>query len=91
MPQSHGRQLSFLQKVRSGHPSTEVDGSIGYQILRQFVITFDYSRSEAWFERSAAFGTKTVQWKTDFQAVKANGPYFQALQSSRTRRLPPQG
>jgi C-terminal processing protease CtpA/Prc len=58
---------------------TEVDGSIGYQILRQFVITFDYSRGEAWFERSRAFGTKTVQWKSGFQAVKANGLDFQVI------------
>jgi C-terminal processing protease CtpA/Prc len=58
---------------------TEVDGIIGYQILRQFVITFDYSRGEAWFERSRTFGTKTVQWKTGFQAVKANGSDFQVV------------
>jgi hypothetical protein len=48
-----------------------VEGSIGYEILRQFVITFDYSHRDIWLERSAAFGTKTVQWKTGFQAVKA--------------------
>ena len=57
----------------------EVDGSIGYQILRQFVITFDYSRGEVWFERSSAFGTKTIQWKTGFQAVKASGSDFRVV------------
>jgi C-terminal processing protease CtpA/Prc len=35
------------------------------------VITFDYSRREIWFERSAAFGETTIEWKTGFQAVKA--------------------
>jgi S1-C subfamily serine protease len=58
---------------------TEVDGSIGYQILRQFVITFDYSRGEVWFEHSFAFGTKTVQWKTGFRAVKTSGPDFRVV------------
>ncbi len=54
----------FPEQGRSGTPLAEVDGSIGYQILRRFLITFDYSREEAWFEQSTAFGTKTVQWKT---------------------------
>ncbi len=58
---------------------TGVDGSIGYQILRQFVTTFDYSRRELWFEHSPAFGTKTVQWKTGFQAIKANGSGFRVV------------
>jgi len=69
----------FPAQGRSGVPLTEVDGIIGYQILRQFVITFDYSRGETWFERSRAFGTKTVQWKTGFQAVKADGSDFQVV------------
>ena len=69
----------FPEQGRSGSPLTEVDGSIGYQILRQFVITFDYSRGEAWFKRSSAFGTKTVQWKTGFQAAKVSGPDFRVV------------
>jgi len=69
----------FPAQGRSGVPLTEVDGIIGYQILRQFVITFDYSRGEAWFERSRAFGTKTVQWKTGFQAAKVDGSDFQVV------------
>jgi hypothetical protein len=64
---------------RSGLPLPDVDGSIGYQILRQFVITFDYSRGDIWLERSAAFGMKTVQWKTGFQAVKADDPGFRVI------------
>ncbi|MFZ1120985.1 MAG: aspartyl protease family protein [Candidatus Binataceae bacterium] len=64
---------------KSGLPVTGVDGSIGYQILRQFVITFDYSRRELWFEHSPAFGTKTVQWKSGFQAIKANGSGFRVI------------
>jgi len=64
---------------KSGLPVTGVDGSIGYQILRQFVITFDYSRRELWLEHSPAFGTKTVQWKTGFQAIKANGIGFRVV------------
>lgn len=66
----------FPSNGESGLPVTDVDGSIGYQILRQFVITFDYSRRELWFEHSPAFGTKTVQWKTGFQAIKANDSGF---------------
>jgi hypothetical protein len=61
---------------RSGLPLPDVDGSIGYQILRQFVMTFDYSHRDVWLERSTAFGMKTVQWKTGFQAVKAADPGF---------------
>jgi Aspartyl protease/PDZ domain len=64
---------------RSGLPRPDVDGSIGYQILRQFVITFDYSHRNIWLERSAAFGMKTVQWKTGFQAVKADDPGFRVI------------
>ena len=55
------------------------DGSIGYQILRQFVITFDYSRRETWFERSASFGESTIEWKTGFQAVKAGDNGFRVV------------
>lgn len=69
----------FPSDGKRGLPAADVDGSIGYQILRQFVITFDYSRRELWFEHSAAFGMKTVQWKTGFQAVKAEGPEFQVV------------
>jgi Aspartyl protease/PDZ domain len=64
---------------RSGLPRPDVDGSIGYQILRQFVITFDYWHRDIWLERSAAFGMKTVQWKTGFQAVKADDPGFRVI------------
>jgi C-terminal processing protease CtpA/Prc len=53
-----------------------VDGSIGYEILRQFVITFDYARSELWFERSRAFGTRTGQGGAGFQAVRMEGAGF---------------
>lgn len=51
----------FPSNGKSGLPVTGVDGSIGYQILRQFVITFDYSRRNLWFEHSPAFGARTVQ------------------------------
>jgi hypothetical protein len=64
---------------RTGLPVASLDGSIGYQILRQFTITFDYARSELWLERSAAFGDKTVEWKTGFQAIKADGPDFRII------------
>ena len=68
----------FPSNGKSGLPLT-VDGSVGYQILRQFVMTFDYSRRELWFEHSPAFGTKTVQWKTGFQAIKADGSGFDVV------------
>jgi hypothetical protein len=69
----------FPSNGKSGLPVTGVDGSIGYQILRQFVITFDYSRREIWFKHSPAFGTKTIQWKSGFQAIKANGSGFRVV------------
>jgi Aspartyl protease/PDZ domain len=69
----------FPEQGRSGTPLAEVDGSMGYQILRQFRITFDQSREEAWFEQSTAFGTKTAQWKTGFQAAKTDGPDFRVV------------
>ena len=46
---------------------------------RQFVITFDYSHREIWFERSAAFGESTIEWKTGFQAVKAGDNGFRVV------------
>jgi hypothetical protein len=69
----------FPSNGKGGIPFTDADGSIGYEILRQFVITFDYSRGELWFERSAAFGTKTGQGRTGFQAIKINGPGFRVI------------
>jgi S1-C subfamily serine protease len=59
-----------------GLPFTDVDGSIGYEILRQFVITFHYRRGELWFEHSRAFGTRTGQGSAGFQAVKVEGKGF---------------
>jgi hypothetical protein len=44
-----------------GLPFTDVHGSIGYEILRQFAITFDFPRREVWFEHSGAFGTRTAR------------------------------
>lgn len=71
--------VEFPSGGKNGLPVVDVDGSIGYQILRQFVITFDYSHQSLWFQRSAAFGIKTVQWKTGFQAVKVDGPGFRVV------------
>jgi S1-C subfamily serine protease len=59
-----------------GLPFTDIDGSIGYEILRQFVITFDYPHGGIWFERSRAFGTKTGQGSGGFQAVRVEGTGF---------------
>lgn len=69
----------FPSNGKSGLPVPDVDGSMGYQVLRQFVITFDYSHRALWFERSAAFGTKTIQWKTGFQAIKAELSGFRVV------------
>ncbi len=71
--------VEFPSNGKGGLPVAGVDGSVGYQILRQFVITFDYSRRELWLEHSAAFGMKTVQWKTGLQAVKNDGPGFSVV------------
>ena len=61
---------------QQGLPFTDIDGSIGYEILRQFVITFDYRGGEVWFERSSAFGTRTGQGGAGFQAVRMEGAGF---------------
>jgi predicted aspartyl protease len=66
----------FASTGQQGLPFTDVDGSIGYEILRQFVITFDYRRGELWFERSSAFGTRTGQGGAGFQAVRLEGAGF---------------
>ena len=71
--------VEFPSSGKAGLPVPGVDGSVGYQILRQFVITFDYARSELFLERSAAFGAKTVAWKTGFQAVKADSSSFRVV------------
>ena len=59
-----------------GFPFTDVDGSIGYEILRQFVITFDYQHDKLWFERSSTFGARTGQGSAGFQAVKVESGGF---------------
>ena len=59
-----------------GFPFTDVDGSIGYEVLRQFVTTFDYPHRALWFERSSAFGTRTGQGSAGFQAIKTDGVGF---------------
>ena len=66
----------YASSDAAGFPFTDVDGSIGYEILRQFVITFDYPHRTLWFERSAAFGTKTGQGTAGFQAITADGGGF---------------
>jgi hypothetical protein len=69
----------FPSIEKEGLPLTGFDGSIGYEILRQFVITFDFQRSELWFEHSRAFGTKTGQGGAGFQAVKVEGVGFRVI------------
>ena len=71
--------VEFPSRGEGGIPVARIDGSVGYQILRQFVITFDYSRREIWFERSAAFGESTIEWKTGFQAVKMGDNGFRVV------------
>ena len=68
--------MRFASIEKEGLPFADIDGSIGYEILRQFVITFDYRRSELWFERSSAFGTRTGQGGAGFQAVRMEGAGF---------------
>lgn len=62
-----------------GLPIRGVSGSIGSRILRQFIITFDYSRRELWFEQSPAFGKKTAGGTTGFQVNKIEGPNFHVI------------
>jgi Aspartyl protease/PDZ domain len=59
-----------------GLPFTDVDGSVGYEILKQFVVTFDYQHGAAWFEHSGVFGTRTGQGGAGFQAAKIEGAGF---------------
>jgi hypothetical protein len=57
----------------------DVDGSIGYEILRQFIVTFDYPHGELWLEHSQAFGTKSIQGMTGFQAIKLDSSGFRVI------------
>jgi predicted aspartyl protease len=69
----------FPAAANEGLPFTDADGSIGYEILRQFVITFDYGRNELWFEHSSAFGTRTGQGSAGFQAVRVIDSGFKVI------------
>lgn len=60
-------------------PFADVDGSIGYEILRQFIITFNYPHRELWLEHSSAFGTKSIQGTTGFQAFKFDRSGFRVI------------
>jgi predicted aspartyl protease len=66
-------------KMAGWPPFADVDGSIGYEILRQFIITFNYPRRELWLEHSSTFGTKTVQGTTGFQAIKVDRSGFRVI------------
>jgi len=44
----------------SGAATTDVTGSVGYGILRQFNITFDYGNGMLYFEKNANFGQPDV-------------------------------
>lgn len=69
----------FPAAGKAGLPWKDVDGSVGYEILRQFVITFDHSRRELWFERSSAFGERTAVGRAGFQAVKGDAAGFRVF------------
>ncbi|HJU19224.1 MAG TPA: aspartyl protease family protein [Stellaceae bacterium] len=69
----------FPSTTGKGLVFTDIDGSIGYEILRQFTITFDYERRNLWFEHSGAFGTRTGQGSAGFQAVKSEGAGFKVI------------
>jgi hypothetical protein len=51
-------------------------GTVGFEILRQFAITFDYPREKVWFERSRAFGTRTGAGTVGFQATRSGESGF---------------
>lgn len=57
-------------------PFSDVDGSIGYEIVRQFVVTFDYPHHQIWFERSSVFSLKTGQGRTGLQAIKQSDGFL---------------
>ena len=69
----------FPSTTGQGLPFTDIDGSVGYEILRQFLITFDYQRRNIWFEHSKVFGTRTGQGTAGFQALKAEGAGFRVI------------
>jgi hypothetical protein len=60
-------------------PTVNIDGGIGYEILRQFVITIDCGQRKVWFERSRAFGARTGQGGAGFQAVRVDGVGFRVI------------
>jgi hypothetical protein len=73
------RPLSQFGSQKEGMSTMEVSGSIGSKVLRQFLITFDYSRNELCFDRSPAFGSKITGGAAGFQALKVSGPNFEVV------------
>jgi len=52
--------VALLQAVPGSTPSADVAGSVGYGILRQFNITFDYANGMLYFEKNTNFGLPDV-------------------------------
>ena len=52
--------VALLQAVPGSTPSADVAGSVGYGILRQSNITFDYANGMLYFEKNTNFGLPDV-------------------------------
>jgi hypothetical protein len=61
------------------HELAGFDGVVGYEILRQFSITFDCAHLGLWFEHSSAFGTRTGGRSAGFQAIRIGGAGFRVI------------
>jgi hypothetical protein len=52
--------VALSTQAVSGGSTTDVTGSVGYGILRQFNITFDYANGTLYFEKNANYGQPDV-------------------------------
>ena len=71
--------LTRLSQQKRGFDANRyVSGNVGIDVLRQFNLTFDYSRQQIIFEKNQSYGRRAVYNRTGLQ-LKANGPAWDVI------------